>query len=70
MNKGFALEVVRQSLRALTVYLLAAGMPPELAPLFEHPHAAELVIAFIFYAIAEVGWVIAKFREWWVRNKA
>lgn len=69
MRSSLVLEFVRQGLRALSFWLLAVGMPAQFAPLFDHPQAAELVIAGLSYVIAEVGWVVAKFREWWTRNK-
>lgn len=65
MTQSFKLEIVRQALRALSVWLLALGMPNEFEQLFAHPQAAEITIAMAAYLIAEAGWVVAKVRQWW-----
>lgn len=62
-----ALELLRQLLRWLGIWLVAAGVPEPLARLLEHPEAAAFVGGLISIAIAETGWLIAKVRQWLAR---
>lgn len=67
MSAAITLEIVRQLLRWLSVYLLGFGMPAEVAALFEHPEIVNGIAAAISLGLAEGGWLIVKvkqFREW------
>ena len=56
-------ELVRQSLRWLGVYLMTAGiLPAELAALVDDAGTTEFVIGIASYALAEAGWLAAKWR--------
>jgi len=60
----FAMEIIRQCLRWLAVYLVALGLPASIQPLFEHPEAAAVVAAAISYLLADTGWLVSKVRSW------
>jgi hypothetical protein len=55
-----AMELIRQVLRWIGVYLMTIGLPGELGALFNDPATASLVAGGISYAIAETGWLAAK----------
>jgi hypothetical protein len=58
-----AMELIRQALRWLGLYLMTAGvLPADLAALVSDAGTTEFVIGTVSYAIAETGWLIAKFR--------
>ena len=58
------LEIIRQILRWLGVWLMTVGVPSELAALFDHPAAVDFVAGVILYAMADTGWLMAKWRQW------
>lgn len=60
---SFILELTRQSLRWLALYLIAQGLPPGIADLLGHPAVSDYVAGMVVYAIAESGWIVAKVRE-------
>ena len=63
-----ALELIRQLLRWLGVWLMTVGVPEELAGLTTHEDFVFAVAGAIMYAVADTGWLVAKwrqFRAWW-----
>lgn len=67
MEAAAALELVRQILRLLGLWLVTMGLPADLAKLLDHPDAAALTMGLISYALAEMGWIGAKWRHWRAR---
>ena len=67
MTNPFVLELLRQLLRWLSVWLIAAGLPAPLAAVLEHPETAAITAGLISLALAETGWLIAKMRQWLAR---
>lgn len=61
----FATELSRQLLRWLGLYLVAAGLPETMRPLFENPQAVSFVAGIISYGLAEAGWLLSRLRRWW-----
>lgn len=61
----FATELSRQLLRWLGLYLVAAGLPETMRPLFEHPQAVAFVAGLLSYGLAEAGWLLSRLRRWW-----
>lgn len=58
-----AMELVRQALRWLGVWLMTAGvLPAEIAALIDDAGTTEFVIGMVSYALAEAGWLAAKLR--------
>ncbi|MGL5830021.1 MAG: hypothetical protein ACRC0L_10690 [Angustibacter sp.] len=65
-----ALELVRQLLRWLGVWLMTIGVPEELAGLTTHEDTVLGVAGFIMYLVADTGWLVARWRAivaWWHR---
>ena len=55
------MELVRQALRWLGVWLMTTGkVPAEVAALVDDAGTTEFVIGLISYGIAETGWLITK----------
>lgn len=65
----FALEMIRQILRWLAVYLVALGLPASIQPWFEHPETVAVVAAIVSYLLADTGWLVSKLRGW-IRGRA
>jgi hypothetical protein len=74
MTSAVFLELVRQLLRWLSLYLVGVGLPPQMAVLVEHPEVVAQVVALASLALAETGWLIVKAkqlrtwiatRSWW-----
>ena len=63
MSASLILEIIRQLLRWLSVYLLAAGVPEPLAAFVENPEVAQYLAAAISLALADTGWLIVKFKQ-------
>lgn len=58
-----AMELIRQALRWLGVWLMTAGvLPAELAAMVDDAGTTEFVIGVVSYGIAEAGWLAAKLR--------
>jgi hypothetical protein len=63
MPTSLILEFIRQMLRWLSVYLLAAGVPEPLAKFLEHPEVVQYVAAMVSLALADTGWLIVKVKQ-------
>lgn len=63
-----AMELIRQVLRWLGVWLMTIGVPESIAGLTTHEDAVLGVAGFIMYLVADTGWLAVKwkqFRAWW-----
>jgi hypothetical protein len=58
------LEICRQFLRWFGVWLMTIGVPENIASLTSHQDAAAGLAGFIMYALADTGWLAAKWRQW------
>ena len=58
------LEICRQFLRWFGVWLMTIGVPEPIAALTAHQDAAAGLAGFIMYALADTGWLAAKWRQW------
>ena len=58
------LELIRQALRWLGVWLMTIGVPEGVANLTAHEDVIVGVAGFISYAVADGGWIVAKWRQW------
>lgn len=59
----FFLEIVRQFMRWLGVWLMTIGVPESIAGLTSHEDAIMGVVGFAMYAVADTGWLAAKWRQ-------
>ena len=59
----FILELIRQVLRWLGVYLMTIGLPAEMAGLLEHPEVVQMLAGAVSYALADGGWLMAKWKQ-------
>jgi len=58
-----AMELIRQALRWLGVWLMTTGkVPAEIAALVDDAGTTEFVIGVVSYGLAEAGWLVAKMR--------
>ena len=64
MNNALVLELTRQLLRWLSIYLVGVGLPDGLAALVAHPDVVENVAATLLMMLAETGWIMTKIRKW------
>ncbi len=72
MPSSLTLELTRQVLRWLCLYLVGFGLPPELARIVEHPEFVAQVAAAISLGLADGGWLVVKakqFRLWLALRK-
>ena len=58
-----ALEFLRQVLRWLGVWLMTIGVPESLAVLTTHEDFIFGVAGGIMYAVADTGWLVAKWKQ-------
>jgi hypothetical protein len=63
MNPLF-LEIVRQVLRWLGVWLMTVGVPESIAGLTANEDAILGVAGLLMYLVADTGWLAAKWRAW------
>ena len=63
MSNALALELTRQLLRWLSIYLIGLGLPADLAALVAHPDIVANVAATAFLMLAETGWIMTKIRK-------
>lgn len=66
-----ALEILRQVLRWLGVWLMTVGVPEEIAGLTMHEDFVLAVAGAVMYAVADTGWLMVKwkqFKNWWVHD--
>jgi hypothetical protein len=72
MPSSFVLELVRQLLRWLSVWLISVGLPEPLAALVQDPEFVANVAAAISLSIAEGGWVVVKAKQFraWLRARS
>ena len=59
-----ALELARQILRWIGVLLMTWGVPESMVGLTAHEDLVMAVAGGIMYAVADTGWLVAKFRQW------
>lgn len=59
----FFLELVRQVLRWAGVWLMTIGVPESIAGLTTHEDAIMGVVGLAMYAVADTGWLAAKWRQ-------
>ncbi len=59
----FFLELVRQFMRWAGVWLMTLGIPESIAGLTSHEDAIMGVVGFAMYAVADTGWLAAKWRQ-------
>lgn len=57
------LELVRQFLRWVGVWLMTVGVPENIAGLTTHEDAVMAVMGAAMYATAETGWLAAKWKQ-------
>lgn len=57
------LELVRQFLRWVGVWLMTIGVPESIAGLTTHEDAVMAVIGAAMYATAETGWLATKWNQ-------
>lgn len=62
----FFLELVRQFLRWVGVWLMTIGIPENVAGLTAHEDAIMGVVGFVAYLVADGGWLAAKWRQFQV----
>lgn len=68
MHPSIVLELTRQLLRWLSVYLLGFGLPPGLVGIVEHPEFVAQIAAAISLGLADGGWLVVKAKQlrlWW-----
>jgi hypothetical protein len=58
------LELVRQVLRWLCVWLMTVGVPDEVIGLTANEDFIVGVAGLVMYLIADTGWLAAKWRQW------
>lgn len=66
------LELVRQFMRWVGVWLMTIGVPESIATLTSHEEAIMGVVGFVLYATAEGGWLASKwkqFKAWWAKKR-
>lgn len=59
------LEIVRQVLRWIGVWLMTVGVPDELVGLTSNEDFIDGVTGFIMYALADAGWLVVKWKQFW-----
>ena len=59
----FFLELVRQFLRWIGVWLMTIGIPENIAGLTMHEDAIMGAVGFAMYLAADGGWLAAKWRQ-------
>ncbi len=64
------LELVRQFLRWLGVWLMTIGVPESIAELTTHEDAVMAVIGAAMYATADTGWLATKWKQFQAWRKA
>jgi hypothetical protein len=64
MMTPLVLEIVRQVLRWAGVWLMTIGLPDEVVALTANEDVIVGVAGFISYALADGGWIVAKWRQW------
>lgn len=66
------LELTRQALRWLSIYLISLGLPAQIAAAFDSPALAAEVLATVSLALAEGGWLVVKAKQFraWVRARS
>jgi hypothetical protein len=62
MTSQLAYELIRQALRWVGFYLAAVGLPDEYAATFQDPAFVQAIGGGLI-AIAESGWLAAKWRQ-------
>ena len=65
------LELVRQFMRWVGVWLMTIGVPESIAGLTTREDAIMGVIGFFMYLTAETGWLAVKwkqFKVWWAKK--
>ena len=64
MTNPIVLEIVRQTLRWIGVWLMTVGVPESIASLATHEDAVFGIAGFVMYLVADGGWIAAKWRAW------
>ena len=59
-----ALEIARQVLRWLGVWLMTIGVPENIAGLTSSEDAILGAAGLVMYLVADTGWLAAKWRAW------
>ena len=68
MQPSFILELARQLLRWLSIWLISVGLPEPVAALLEHPEFVAQLAAAVSLSLADGGWLVVKakqLRAWW-----
>lgn len=70
MKFATVLELARQLLRLVGLYLASVGLPDEYVKWLGDPTTVNLVAGFISYSTAETGWLVVKYKQFmkWFRK--
>lgn len=63
----FQLELLRQGMRLLGLFLVTVGLPQPIADWVGEPETVNLVAGLIVYAMADTGWLaslMTRYRAW------
>lgn len=63
MGNALTLELVRQAMRLLGVWLMTIGVPKSLAIMTTSEDAIVAVTGLIMYAIADGSWLVTKWKQ-------
>jgi len=71
MPQSFLLELVRQVLRWISIYLIGVGLPEPIAVTFDNPELAAEIAAAITLSLADGGWLVVKAKQFraWLRSR-
>lgn len=71
MKQSLILELVRQALRWLSIYLISVGLPEPLAVFVQDPELAAEIAAAITLSLADGGWLVVKAKQFraWLRSR-
>lgn len=71
MPQSFLLELVRQVLRWISIYLIGVGLPEPIAVTLDNPELAAEIAAAITLSLADGGWLVVKAKQFraWLRSR-
>ncbi len=72
LTSQWFLELVRQFMRWVGVWLMTIGIPEPIAAMTAHDDAVMGVVGFCIYLTADGGWLASKwkqFKAWWGKRR-
>jgi hypothetical protein len=72
LTSPWFLELVRQFMRWVGVWLMTIGVPESLAGMTSHEDAVMGVVGFCIYLTADGGWLASKWKQvrtWWAKRR-